>query len=745
MKKPALYLLLFSVSTMALCQKTIPLYTGVIPGSVQGRNNEAWTRDSSSVSRVSIPALTIFLPENGKETGTAVIICPGGGYRSLVMKREGSDVARELNKIGVAAFVLKYRLPDDTIMKDRSIGPLQDAQQAIKLVRLNSREWKIDPFRVGIMGFSAGGHLASTAGTHFSKAYIENQEHISLRPDFMILVYPVISMKETITHSGSREILLGKSPVPEMVNSFSNELQVTAQTPPAFLIHGRDDSKVPVENSILFFEALKKNNIKSGLHIYASGEHGFPSGEAKSSWLRYCLDWIQAGSWQPEKMQKMNSLSDEEAKAGWKLLFDGTTFKGWTGLGRDHIPSGSWKTEDGTIHKVNTGTMRQLPDGQMVESGDIVTAESFENFELVFDWKILKGENSGVKYNLYNQKSTDGKPSVSALGFEYQLLDDRDESYKSLLPSQYSGSLYEMIAPQNSVLKSPGTFNTSRIVVNGNHAEHWLNGVKVVDYDFGSKELEEGFKKSKFNKYPGFIEKRPSGIVIQNHTEEAWFRNLKIRELKPGTGEIDKSLFNGKDLTGWHWDVPEMDKDTNVPNPFIVRNGMLVSLGTPGGHLITDQIYSNYRLEVEYRFASKTGNCGVLVHASTPRALYKMFPKSVEVQMEHQNAGDFWCICEDISTPDMEARRGPKEEWGITEGRKRRIKNLTDGSEKPAGEWNSMVIECVGRDVKVWVNGDLVNWGHECTAEKGQIALQAEGSEVEFRKLILTQIKELTR
>jgi acetyl esterase/lipase len=515
----------------AFSQQTIPLYSSNIPGAIPGKNIETLSRDSSSVARVSVPTLTIFLPEKGKETGTAVIICPGGGYRSLVIKREGYDVAREFNKIGIAAFVLKYRLPNDTIMTDKSIGPLQDAQQAIKLVRMRSIEWGIDPKKIGILGFSAGGHLASTAGTHFDKPYIENSEHMSLRPDFMILVYPVISMSETISHKGSREMLLGKLPGPELVNLFSNEMQVTPQTPPAFLIHGRDDSKVPVENSILFFEALKKNNVKSGLHIYASGEHGFPSGEAKNSWLRYCLDWIQAGSWQNERSQKMNSLSAGETKAGWKLLFDGRTFNGWTGLGKDRIPSGSWKIEDGMIHKVNTGSLTQMPDGQPVEGGDIVTVASYENFELVFDWKILKGGNSGVKYNLYNQKSADGKASYSALGFEYQLLDDGDISYKSLLPSQYTGSLYEMIAAKNILLKPLGEFNNSRIVVKGNHAEHWLNGAKVVEYDFGSKELEAGYKKSKFNKFPGFAEKRSSGIVLQNHTEEAWFRNIKIREL----------------------------------------------------------------------------------------------------------------------------------------------------------------------------------------------------------------------
>lgn len=204
------------------------------------------------------------------------------------------------------------------------------------------------------------------------------------------------------------------------------------------------------------------------------------------------------------------------------------------------------------------------------------------------------------------------------------------------------------------------------------------------------------------------------------------------------------NLFNGKDLNGWHADVPEMDTNASAKNPFIVRNGMLVSMGTPGGHLITDSVYKNYRLNVEYRFAAEPGNCGVLVYASTPRALYKMFPKSIEVQMEHNNAGDFWCIVEDIKVNDMEKRRGPKANWGGTEGKDRRIINLTDSSEKPAGEWNKMVVECLGNSIKVWVNNDLVNSGFDCTADKGQIALQAEGSEVEFRKLELTPITKLS-
>jgi hypothetical protein len=206
-----------------------------------------------------------------------------------------------------------------------------------------------------------------------------------------------------------------------------------------------------------------------------------------------------------------------------------------------------------------------------------------------------------------------------------------------------------------------------------------------------------------------------------------------------------KDLLNGKDLKGWHVDVPEMDKDPAVKSPFLIRNGLLVSLGTPGGHLITDAEYQNFRLTFQYRFAGKPGNCGALVFVSTSRALYEMFPKSIEIQMMNQNAGDFWCIQEDITVPDMEKRRGPKEKWGVNGDKLRRIPNLTDGTEKPLGEWNSMTIECFRNSIKVWLNGKLVNYGYNATAEKGQIALQSEGSEVEFKEVKVTPIKSLTK
>jgi Domain of Unknown Function (DUF1080) len=204
-----------------------------------------------------------------------------------------------------------------------------------------------------------------------------------------------------------------------------------------------------------------------------------------------------------------------------------------------------------------------------------------------------------------------------------------------------------------------------------------------------------------------------------------------------------KNLFNGKNLSRWHIDVPEMDNNTVVKSPFIIRNEKLVSLASPMGHIITDAVYQNFELMVQYRFANVPGNCGVLVHCSTPRVLYKMFPKSIEAQLMHTNAGDFWCIGEDIEVPKMEARRGPKENWGVTEDKERCVKNLTDNSEKPLGEWNIMKVQCYKDKIKVWVNNTLVNSAYNCTTQKGQIALQAEGSEVEFKSVVLRKISGL--
>jgi acetyl esterase/lipase len=289
-------LLIFSFLSMQ-AQTVIPLYRDEIPNARPAPDREySWIeRDSVLiVSRVSRPTLTIFLPPKEKATGTAVIICPGGGYTNLAMGYEGTDVALCFNRSGIAAFVLKYRIPDSSTMIHKEIGPLQDAQRAILVVRSRAGEWGIDPHRIGIMGFSAGGHLAATAGTHFQKDYVPNPDHVSLRPDFMMLIYPVISFRSPVAHSGSSNNLLGRFPTEEKITEFSNEEQVTDQTPPSFLVHAKDDDAVPYANSTWFAEACRKHHVPVEVYLYEKGGHGFGMINKTSHqlWMDLGIHWL---------------------------------------------------------------------------------------------------------------------------------------------------------------------------------------------------------------------------------------------------------------------------------------------------------------------------------------------------------------------------------------------------------------------------------------------------------------------
>ena len=286
----------------SLEQPTIALYNGHVPNSKPYSTKEFWEPQDNGdtiVHFISEPTLTIFLPDREKANGTAVIICPGGGYWINSIVKEGYAVAREFNQWGVAAFVLKYRIPNDSSMVDKNIGPLQDAQRALQLVRMHAKEWNVDVKKVGIMGFSAGGHLASTAATHFTGSVIENGNNVDLRPDFAILIYPVISFQSNIGHLGSRDQLIGNNARQDLIDSFSNELRVTRQTPPTFLVHATDDDAVPVMNSIAFYEALLKYKIPAELHIYKAGGHGFGmhNPTTQDEWMDRCRNWMQSMGW----------------------------------------------------------------------------------------------------------------------------------------------------------------------------------------------------------------------------------------------------------------------------------------------------------------------------------------------------------------------------------------------------------------------------------------------------------------
>jgi acetyl esterase/lipase len=301
-KSLIILLFLFNASTINTNSQTLTLklWPDGIPGS---KNDPSYVENIittggrvTRATNVVTPDLTVFLPDPSKASGAAVLICPGGGYGTLAFDHEGNAIAAWLNDNGIAGIILKYRLPSDRIMTDKSIGPLQDAQEAMRVIRRNATVWKIDPKRVGVIGFSAGGHLASTISTHYADKVYDVKDNISARPDFSLLIYPVISMDTTITHRGSRNNLIGIDPTERNVLRFSNEKQITSDTPPAFLVHSSDDNAVPVMNSIGYYMGLQKKKIPAELHIFQKGGHGYglaPNGGTESSWPALCIKWMK--------------------------------------------------------------------------------------------------------------------------------------------------------------------------------------------------------------------------------------------------------------------------------------------------------------------------------------------------------------------------------------------------------------------------------------------------------------------
>jgi hypothetical protein len=229
----------------------------------------------------------------------------------------------------------------------------------------------------------------------------------------------------------------------------------------------------------------------------------------------------------------LNIITEKEKAEGWILLFDGKTFEGWRGLGQEGIPEGHWAIEDGTIKKVPSENVPLQEDGQPLVGGDLITIQTYENFELSFEWKISPAGNSGIKYNVSEEMSTDNPPKYAALGFEYQILDDEGHPDAQVSDTHTAAALYDLITPEGKKLQPVGAFNTARIIVNRNHGEHWLNGVKVLEYDLETPQMEELLKASKYKDITGFADKRKGHIVLQDHTDAVWFRNIKIRIIEP--------------------------------------------------------------------------------------------------------------------------------------------------------------------------------------------------------------------
>ena len=295
------FLLILVFSQMQGQEKLLLWPDGHIPNQKKSDEKEkVFETDIIRITNVQNPSIEIYLPSKSIRTGKAVMICPGGGYGVLAYDWEGTDFAKLLNAKGIAAFVLKYRLPISSSIIDPKWAPLQDAQQALRLIRLNAKKWNINPNQIGIMGFSAGGHLASTLGTHYNEKEIINSnnplENISARPDFMALIYPVITFDKRYYHGGSKNNLIGKDAPDDLINKFSNNLQVNSNTPPTFLVHSADDEGVPIENSLLFYKALLKNNVSAEMHLYPKGGHGYGLARGKGSlenWPNILLNWIR--------------------------------------------------------------------------------------------------------------------------------------------------------------------------------------------------------------------------------------------------------------------------------------------------------------------------------------------------------------------------------------------------------------------------------------------------------------------
>lgn len=284
-------------------QEIIPLYPEGIPNSQPSDEVEKTnTQNFEWIQFIQEPTLEVYLPTKRNATGQAVVICPGGGYWGVAYDWEGTEFAKWFNSKGIAAFVLKYRMPNSKSVLVGNEAPLQDAQRAMRIVRSNATEWNIESDKIGVMGFSAGGHLASTLGTHYNynnaDFYNPNSiDSVSARPNFMVLIYPVVSMDSSFTHKGSRGSLLGEHPSSDLVEFYSNELQITEQTPPTFLLHASDDDVVPVKNSLVFYEALIQKSVSAEMHIYPTGGHGFGFGIKRGpqylqTWTNRLFDWM---------------------------------------------------------------------------------------------------------------------------------------------------------------------------------------------------------------------------------------------------------------------------------------------------------------------------------------------------------------------------------------------------------------------------------------------------------------------
>ncbi|MDY7107563.1 MAG: DUF1080 domain-containing protein [Planctomycetota bacterium] len=402
-----------------------------------------------------------------------------------------------------------------------------------------------------------------------------------------------------------------------------------------------------------------------------------------------------------------NRLTPAEKAAGWTLLFDGRSTDQWRGYRRNRFPDQGWIIEDGCLHVVAGGG-----------GGDIVTVDQYENFELALEWKVAPNANSGIMYRVTEQYNAPWKT-----GPEYQILDDAGYN-ASPTDTHSAGALYDLYPPAEGKTVAPtGEFNTTRIIIDHGRLQHWLNGRKIIECDLDGEEWKQRVEASKFSVYEGFGANAKGHIALQDHGNDVWFRNIRIRDLSaPMPGEV--RLFNGEDLSGWTAFLPG---DAEMDDVWSVKDGILICTGKPAGYIRTKADFTNFVLKLDWRFdpvTKKPGNSGVLLRMIGED---KVWPRSVEAQLHSGNAGDFWNIGEFPMKTDPQRTRG-------------RNTKKTHFAERPVGEWNSYEIIVDGASIVLNVNGETVNQAWDVMETPGKICLQSEGAEIHFRDIRLAPI-----
>jgi len=402
-----------------------------------------------------------------------------------------------------------------------------------------------------------------------------------------------------------------------------------------------------------------------------------------------------------------DQLTAAEKAAGWRSLFDGKTTAGWRGYRKKTFPDRGWKVVDGSLQVLAGGG-----------GGDIVSEEQFGDFELALEWRVSAKANSGIMYRVTEKH---GAPWQT--GPEFQILDDAGSGLEAT-DAHSAGGLYDLAAPPpDKVLLPVGQWNHSRIRLHHNHLEHWLNGARTVSMDLASDAWKKSILASKFRAYEGFGVQPRGHIALQDHGNDVWFRNIKVRALDaPLPGEV--TLFNGKDLSNWD---AFLNGGASMESVFSVKDGMMICKGSPAGYIYTKELFTNYVLKLEWRFdpvTKKAGNSGVLLRMTGE---HKVWPRSVEAQLQSGSAGDFWNIDKVPMKVAPERTRG-------------RNTKKTHGAEYPIGEWNEYEILVNAGDVHLRVNGQLLNKAWDVAVVAGRICLQSEGAPIHFRNIRLAPI-----